>query len=159
MNEPLTVAVLLDRLRTERVAWEAALEAVGYQRMTEPGAFGSWSAKDLIAHVTWYEAETVALFATRALPDSALWHMPAAERNAVIQAATADLPLRVVKAEAQQVFQQLLDAVRALTDQELNDPQCFADMPADWLPWQVIVGNTYEHYAQHLAELRAWRDG
>jgi hypothetical protein len=29
-------------------------------------------------------------------------------------------------------------------------------MPEDWEPWQVIAGNTYEHYQEHIPDIRDW---
>jgi hypothetical protein len=61
--------------------------------------------------------------------------------------------------EAERVHQDLVDAFEELPEEHYGNPARFRDMPADWLPWQVFAGNTYEHYRDHAADVRAWLDG
>jgi hypothetical protein len=44
----------------------------------------------------------------------------------------------------------------AASDEELNDPQHFKDMPADWLPWRIIDGCSADHYRHHARSIQAW---
>jgi len=151
-------AELLNLVRTERASWEAALSEVGEDRMIEPGVDGDWSVKDIIAHITWSEREMVGMLQARALVGSDLWDLSNDERNAIVYQQNRDRALADVLAEAQDVYRQLMSALESLSDEDLNDPSRFADMPADWEPWRVIAGNTYLHYADHATSLRAWLD-
>jgi hypothetical protein len=54
MNEPITKAYLLRELRVARAEWDALMDEVGPARMTEPGAAGDWSVKDVTAHLASY---------------------------------------------------------------------------------------------------------
>ena len=45
-------ADLLAELNSEYEAWEGLLAQIGEDRMEEPGVAGSWSIKDVIAHLT-----------------------------------------------------------------------------------------------------------
>ena len=54
MDEPITKAGLLRELRAVRAEWDALMAEVGAARMTEPGAAGDWSIKDVTAHLTSY---------------------------------------------------------------------------------------------------------
>jgi len=110
----------LGTLQTERAQWDALVAEVGQARMTQPGAAGEWSVKDVIAHVTWFEREMVGVL------------------------------------RAHGVFDQLLAGMQSLTEEDLHDPLRFAEMPADWAPWQVIASNCYEHYRQHAPGFRDW---
>jgi DinB superfamily len=152
MNKP----TFIDNLRTEREQWEALLAQVGEERMLQPGVAGEWSVKDIIAHVTWGEREALGILQAHALVGSDLWNLPQDERNAVVFSENRALPLHKVLTEAQQVYAQLLDAVQALSDEDLNDPSRFRYMPTDWLPWRIVAGNSYEHYRQHTPSIRAW---
>ena len=152
MNKPTFV----DNLRTGREQWEALLAQVGEARMLQPGVAGEWSIKDIIAHMTWGEREALGILQARALVGSDLWNLPQDERNAAVFVENRDRPLHEVLTEAQQVYAQLLEAVQTLSDEDLNDPNRFRDMPTDWLPWQIIAGNSYEHYQQHTPSIRAW---
>ena len=81
------------------------------------------------------------------------------ERNAAIFAENRDRPLKDVLAEAEQVYQQLVAGVQTLVDEDLVDPGRFAEMPADWAPWQIMADNSYDHYLQHISSVRAWLEG
>ena len=148
----------LDTLQTERAQWEALLAQVGEARMTQPGAAGEWSVKDVIAHVTWFEREMVGVLRARALVGSDLWNLSRDERNAAIYEQNRDRGLGDVLAESRAVFDQLLAGMQSLAEEDLHDPLRFAEMPADWAPWQVIAGNSYEHYRQHTPGIRDWMD-
>ena len=66
--------------------------------------------------------------------------------------------LQEVLAESRQVYRDLLQALQPLSDEDLNDPGRYKDMPAVWQPWNLISENTYEHYADHANDIRAWLD-
>jgi len=146
----------LDTLLTERAEWDQVLSQIDEARMSVPGVANEWSMKDVVAHVTWYEREMVGVLATHALVGSDLWDLPQDERNRLMFEQNRQRPLGDVLAEAREVFDQLLAAMRSLSDEDLVDPGRFRDMPADWVPWQILAGNTYEHYRDHLPALRAW---
>ena len=61
MDESMTKARLLDTMQAERVRWDGLIAQAGEERLTEPGVAGEWSVKDIIAHVTWAERETVGM--------------------------------------------------------------------------------------------------
>ncbi len=151
-------SIFLDTLRVERAQWEALLGEVGEARMLQPGAAGEWSVKDIIAHVTWGERETVELLQAHALAGSDLWNLPQDDRNAVVFEENRDRPLHEVLAEAQQVYAQLLVVLGTLSEEDLTDPRRFRNMPANWIPWKIIAGCSYEHYQQHTPSIRAWLD-
>jgi hypothetical protein len=54
MENTMTKAQLLAELRAARAEWDALMAQVGEERMTEPGAAGVWSVKDVVAHLTSY---------------------------------------------------------------------------------------------------------
>jgi len=149
---------LLDAIRSERSQWEALLAQVNEAHMSERGVAGEWSLKDIIAHITWFEREMIVLLQKRALVGSELWQVSQAERNAAIFEENRQQSLQDVLAEAPQVYEQLIELVQALTDEDVTDARRFAEMPSEWQPWQVIAGNTYEHYRDHSSDVRAWLD-
>ena len=64
-------------------------------------------------------------------------------------------PLDEVRAAATASYQDIVAAIVALPDDML-----FATGRLPWLGttplWQIIPGNTYEHYAEHLPAIRVW---
>jgi hypothetical protein len=61
-----------------------------------------------------------------------------------------------VIAGAHQVYALLLQALEGLDEGDLNDPSRFRDMPLDWIPYQLLADNTYDHYDHHAADIRRW---
>jgi hypothetical protein len=55
MDNQMTRARLLVELRAARSEWDTLMAVVGEERMTEPGAAGDWSVKDVIAHLTSFD--------------------------------------------------------------------------------------------------------
>jgi len=51
---------LLETMKTTRADWETLLTKVGEARMTVAGVTGNWSVKDVVAHLTAWEKQTVA---------------------------------------------------------------------------------------------------
>jgi hypothetical protein len=118
---------------------------------------GPWSVKDVVAHIAWHEKEMIGLIERRDLAAaSPWWDMPTDKRNQLVYEENKDRPLADVMTEAHAVHAQLAELLPALTDTDLCDPGWFAGMPADWVPWDVIAGNTYEHYAAHAETVGKW---
>lgn len=138
-----------------RAAWDALLAQLDPAQAETPDAEGSLSVKDLIAHVTWYEREMIGLIEARRLAGSNLWSLSTNERNAVIFEQNHARQAQDILAEARDVGTRLIAAIDGLTDDDICRADHFAHMPQDWLPWQVIAGNTYDHYPAHIASIRA----
>lgn len=154
-------ATFLATLRRERAAWDALLaevSALGEARMTEPGVNGEWSVKDIIAHVTWYEREMVGLLRTHALDGSSLWELAHDQRNTALFEQLRDQPLTNVQSDARQTFADLVALAEGLADADLHDASRYRNMPPDWIPWEVLAGNSYAHYPDHTPTIRAWLD-
>jgi hypothetical protein len=140
-----------------RFQWERAIERIPADRWDDPTAPGNGTIKDLIAHIAWYEAEMVSLLLTRDFTKgSGLWFLEPDERNAAIYAERADWARdRVVQLE-REMFAALRPLVAELDDVDLNEASQFAGMPEDLTPWEIIAGNTFGHYDEHIPDLEAW---
>ncbi len=157
-------AEVLDELETEHARWVAILEEVGPERMTTPGVEGAWTVKDVIAHVTYYER--VVRDRLQASLKGREFVRPAYEaakglsideRNAWIYARIKDLSLDEVLRESRAVYPPILAAVQTLTEADLNDPARFPWQAGSAL-WEWIEGDVYEHYRDHINNIRAWLD-
>ncbi|HXZ03326.1 MAG TPA: DinB family protein [Ktedonobacteraceae bacterium] len=146
----------ISRLKKTRAQWETELAQMNGQRMLQPGIVGSWSVKDLIAHVSWYEREMVPVIRLHIFTGSELWELPADERNEKIYQQNIQRPLQEIIDEGQRSYSDLLAVLQSLSDEDLNDPLRFRDMPEDWVPWQIFAGNSFEHYQDHLPALHTW---
>lgn len=154
----MTKPQFITTLKEARAEWEALLAKFDAAQMTQFSSPEEWSLKDTIAHITWFEREMVALIRAKKFIGSELWNLPTDERNAAIHAELKDQPLDQVRVESQAAYQDLLAALETLADVDFNDPASFPGMPEDWIPWEVIASNCYEHYPMHTPDLQSRLD-
>lgn len=153
----MTQAEFLEKQATAHAEWIRILASIPRERMLEVVA-GEWTVKDVIAHVTWGEREMAGVLETRALIGSELWNVPQQERNTTVWKQNRDRSLEDVLSDAETVYRKLEQELRKVSDEELKEARYFREMPAEWKPWEVIASNTFEHYPEHVAMLRAWLD-
>ena len=162
MNNHLTTAQLIEVMRTARSNWEALLAEAGEARLTEPGVEGNWSLKDITAHLTYFETwatdNVMAFRLGGPRPQSEYKGLEVDEENARIYERLRAKPLSEVLQESQASFQRSLEAVQGLRDEDLYDPKFTRVPDADWTVFDLIEGDTFEHYNDHIASVRAWLD-
>jgi hypothetical protein len=162
MNKHLTTTQLLDTMRAARSDWEVLLAEAGEARLTEPGVEGDWSLKDLIAHITYFETwATNCLMAIRRgepLPQPEYKGLSIDEENALIYDRQRALPLADVLRDSQISFQRSLESVQGLPDNDLYDLEFTRASGIEWSVHDLLEGDTYGHYQEHLTAARAWLD-
>lgn len=146
---------VLQHIDRERAAFDAAISHIGRERLEAPGAAGVWSVKDIVAHVSWAEREMIGVLQRRELVGSELWRLSQDERNAAVYAANRDRALDDVLEEARSVFLAMRAEIARVSDEQMNDPQLIAQAPEGLAPWQLLAGNTWKHYEEHLSDLQA----
>ena len=146
----------IGKLEQARSQWKVVLARMNEQRMLQPGIVGSWSVKDLLAHISWYEREMVPVILQHTFAGSEWWVLSTDERNELIYQQNWQRSLQEIVHEGQCSYMDLLQAVQSLSDEDLNDASRFQDMPEDWIPWQIFAGNSYEHYQEHLPVLSSF---
>ena len=156
MKSPPTIAELIDLVKNERNNWLALIEQIDQNKMYLPGVSGEWSLKDVIAHITWHENEMVGMIKSHTLQGSDLWNLITDERNAIIHEENREKSLEQVLDESNQTYQQLIELLPTLSEEDLTNPENFTGMPPDWHPWTIIADNTYEHYQNHIADVERW---
>lgn len=160
-GRPMTGTRLAGILRAERIKWNALLAQVGMERMEAPNVEGTWSVKEIVAHLTWYEHAVVE--GARQVMSGGRFTRPGQgeggmdERNARIAAESHARPVGDVLAEADATFGQLLAMIEACPDGLLNDPNLLG-LADDIPPWMRVANNSYGHYREHEAAIRAWLD-
>ncbi len=150
MADRMTRAEVLTLIRDGRSALEAALARLGAARLETPGlAGGEWSAKDLMAHVTFWESLMVARLGG---PKPAVeWAGDVDATNAAVYAANRERPLADVRRDFDAVHRDLVARVEALSDDDLNAVRAPED--DDRVVWEQIEGETWGHYPEHAASL------
>ena len=66
----------IDLVKATRNEWDELLAQVNDSLMLQTGVEGDWSAKDILAHVMWYERQMVQMVRSRDLIGSDLWELP-----------------------------------------------------------------------------------
>jgi hypothetical protein len=109
-----------------------------------------WTAANLEADARGERAPEVVPWGP---PDGNTADMDA--RNAAYYRHYRDTPLDVALAAAQAHHQRLVAAIEGVAEGDCNQSQKFAWTGGQPLS-EAIAGNTYEHYDDHQAGVRAW---
>jgi hypothetical protein len=150
-------------LRDLAAGHEDLLQAIAGLLANEAAADGvmaGWSAKDLLAHVTAWEAELLKAMAQgRAGKRPAYADLTAADEDAFNEKWRKEFkkkPLDQVLADLGEVHNHMLRQAAKLEEAELSDPARFA-----WTDGQplaaVIADGAPAHKREHAAQIRAWR--
>ncbi len=150
----MKTSCLIEAIEAARENWNYAIGLVPEGKMEWKPAPDAWSLKDVIAHVAWHELQMIELAETRDLVGSPWWDLPTDERNDRIYEQYKDQPLDEVLAMAEDAYSRMMEALKTLSDEDMDDPSRFTDMPPDWIPWRLFASNTYEHYLRHVAQVR-----
>src|SRR5215467_15702296 len=159
---PISKKQLLAEMQSEQAAWLALLDEIGEANMTQPEVAGGWSIKDIVAHITGWRRRTVQRF--RAALDPTVDMTPpwpaglnadddVDKINDWIYKTNRDRPLADVLNDSREVFQQLVAAIDALSDEQLNDPQRFPWLKGERLTGAFLFGHFHE---EHEPDMRAW---
>jgi hypothetical protein len=144
-----------------RVQFLQAIEGLSDEQMQQPGVVGEWSVKDLLAHLSLWEAELITL----------LWQLKQGQKPSYPTLNNQDVdrlneqwfrenrtrPLERVLADFLAVRKQTIRQVERYIDSELNDPKRYPALGGEPLE-EWIAGDSYRHEAEHEAQLRAWRE-
>jgi len=147
----MTRTEFIQNMQTGRRQWQQLWKSIDLFGTSRPRTPGEMSLRDILFHIAWYEREMVEMLQLRALVGSSWWELPVDERNAHIQAEAQSASLLQAWRLEQQVYTELMSQLQSIRDEELGDARFFQEMPSDWIPWQVIASNTYEHYAEHYS--------
>lgn len=140
----------LQRQAEARADWELALAKIA----ALPDDQVDERLKALVVHIHWYEGEMLEVLRQRALKGSPFWDLPTDERNAQIERQTRYRPLAELIAEGQAIYISLFEELQRLPEQAFHSAQYFDKMPDDWIPWEMLASNLFEHYLEHVREIR-----
>jgi hypothetical protein len=148
---------LLDRIQVEHHRLEILLDQLDENQMVQPGVAGSWSVKDILAHITAWEQQLLQCLhetlqgLTPDLPANKYalhrWNVRIYEENQF-------KPLGDVIEMFHQSFQDVLQTIAAASEEEL-----LGEIHGAWPEgplWQGIADNTWGHYKEHAASIRGW---
>lgn len=142
-------------LRRIATAWQdllAACDGLSDAELLEPGVAGTWSVKDIIAHVTVWESEALShlpiVLAGRRPPRYSVTHGGINAFNAQMTQRNRDLPLSEVLQRRDDTHARLIEFVQRVPESECGGGTRFR---------RRLRLDTYGHYAIHARAIRAWR--
>jgi len=151
---------ILTSLEVSREDFLDAIEGLSDEILLQPGVVGEWSIKDLLIHLTRWEAELVKLLwqVRQGKSPSTLHFSKVAvdEINDRWYQESRTRPLEVALEDFHGVRNQTIRRVEEFTDKEFTDPKHYPwlnDTPL----WQWIAGDSFEHEEEHAAQIRTWR--
>ena len=144
---------LLKRLDEAWNAFTASWAALSDAEMMEPGVTGTWSMKDIIAHVTSWENESLThlplILAGEKPPRYSVTYGGIDAFNAQTMEQRRNLSLSEVLRQRDDTHRRLIDFIqRVPEDQFVRDTRFRRRLRLD----------TYAHYAKHAKAIRTWRE-
>lgn len=144
-------------LRKVDRAWQALLASyagLSDQEMVAPGVTGDWSVKDIIAHVTWWEEESLAhlpvILEGGRPPRYSVKYGGIDAFNAQRAEERRALSLAKVLRQRDERHQRLLDYIERAPEEQIATETRFR---------RRLRLDTYGHYPEHTGAIREWRQG
>lgn len=141
---PGDVHALLERIEE---AWRelfSALDDIPEDRMSDPGVIGDWSLKDLFGHLAFWDEHAMAEI-ERALAGLPREDNDWQEMNEIDHAARRDHTLPEQRSAMHQAHAALVERLEAVAGIEAGRID------------EAIRVDTYEHYRDHIKDIRSWR--
>jgi hypothetical protein len=176
-----TLAELREHIRAAYDTYSAAIAALPQEALTAPNAIGSWSVRDVIAHVgadeMWMAGQLEALRFDAMptvgscygidLPPPPEMDWSQDGRNAWQREWLRGLSLDDTQSMAREAHARLLAVISALEEKHLSESLAIGMLgtvgwirpPKEGEPayplWEWLRGVTYHHYAEHAEAIRA----
>jgi hypothetical protein len=153
-------AELIERIRQAKSELDDAVDRIPRDQMAQPGEEGVWSAKDQLSHLAaWHE---ILLQRIEGKPEEAfLGIAPERYESMDIDAVNDFLQRRDARRtpdEAREAYERSFqEVVKAL--ESVDEDALYRDYRPEIrqrLLIDTVIGNTYEHYEEHLPMLRAF---
>jgi hypothetical protein len=142
---------LLAAAEREYAAFSAALKGLDDARMTEVW-LGTWSAKDIVAHMAGWHREMIPVLerlarGERPLPEGVSYDDVDAW-NAKFAAARRGTPTEEIRRELEASHGAFLKAAAAVPAERYQPGKT---------AWKVVDLNSAHHYQEHGGQIRDWR--
>ena len=151
---------VIAKLEEGREQFLDAIEGLSEDDLQQPGVMGEWSVKDILVHLARWETELVMLLwqASRGQkPTSALVSSTSVdELNDRWYQESRTRPLSLVLEDFHGVRTQLMRRIEDLPEKAFNDTHYYRWLDNQPL-WEWIAGDSFDHEAEHEAQIRAWR--
>lgn len=143
---------IMDKINQGWQDLEAAYAGLTEVQMTLPGVTGEWAVKDILAHVSWWEEESL-----KHLPDILAGKQPPRYSatyggidafNALMTQQWRELPLPEVLRKLDETHHRLLAYLDSVPEEHFKTETRFRRR----LGW-----DSYKHYPVHTQAIQEWR--
>jgi len=144
---------LFNRLEQTWIEFTESYAGLSDGEMLKPGVTGEWSVRDLIAHVTTWEEETLkhlpGMLQGKKYPRYSVAYGGINAFNALMTRNKQNLSFPEVLRQQEQVHARLLEFLKNVSEEYLDSRTRFRHR---------LRMDTYSHYPKHARAIRSWRN-
>src|SRR5260370_32015338 len=146
---------LINQIQSAHDELESILKGLSDEELIHSPGPNQWSIKDMVAHITFWQQSMVQNLKRMQDGEPAEFiNGETDDVNEQVHSANILRPPELVRAEFNRSYKELLDALQTFSEDDLNDADRFAFREGKPL-YEYILGETAEHYQDHMADLRA----
>ena len=153
---------LREAIQTGYSLFRELLAEFDTEQMQQPGAVGTWSVKDTVAHIVVHEQRMIQWIRERLCGKQPNMFQPYAmpadeldQLNEQIYYENRDRPLDDVMHALEETHAETLNVVETNPEEDLLDAGRFRLLGGEPL-WTAIAANTFEHYEEHGQDLHKY---
>ncbi|MBA3871366.1 MAG: maleylpyruvate isomerase N-terminal domain-containing protein [Anaerolineae bacterium] len=156
MEERLSRQEILRRLTLEHQRLVDTFARLTPEQWIAPNVVGTWTAKDVIAHLVFWNRFPVQELRAAAKGTSVIYPEGTGDEiNARAVASFQGWTAETVRSAFEQSYAELLDCVKTLPDSAFEADSLFEQALGDTVEG-ALANNTYEHWPVHEAQIRTW---
>jgi len=152
---------LLDELESSRERFLELIDDLVDEAFEEPGVNGAWSLKDVLIHLTRWEAELVKLLwqvSQGQAPTSAHFSQISIDKlNEKWYGEMRARSLEMVLQDFHNVRNQTMRRIEDFSDQDLLEPKRYRWLGGKPL-WAWIAADSFEHEDEHARQVKTWKE-
>lgn len=154
-------AELLSALDESHETYLELLQGLSEEKLTQPNTVGEWSFKDVLVHLSMWEAEAIKMLfqARQGLTPKNVFTSATNEdeQNKVWVEASRNRPLQRVMEDFTIIREETIRRVDTFTDKELTDSVRFPWLYGSTIA-KLIQEFVLDHEKMHIRDLQNWLD-
>jgi len=143
---------LLQKLDQAWAEFKASYAGLSDAQLTMPGVSGDWSVKDILAHVTWWEAEALKhlplIIEGGQPPRYSTQYGGINAFNQLMTERKQNLSLADILHQQEETHRRLIEYIQGVPEEQFTRETRFRHR---------LRLDTYSHYPQHARAIREWR--
>ena len=149
-------------IKGERKKLDEVIQQLSQEQLTQPGAQGDWSIKDLVMHLAVWEergTEWIKCFAKGVKPDIPLKGYTWKDYEKLNQQSyeeNRNKPWKEVLAYSQKTFNELINTIDAFPESNLDLSFHIESSRIKTITGKKVIYFRYLHYQSHLQKVQVW---